>query len=154
MATIGQMCNREVVVTTRDTTIADAARLMRDHHVGSLVVIEPRDGARHPVGIITDRDLVVEIMAMDLDPRDVTVGEVMRQGLVIARENDGIRETLEVMRFKGVRRLPVLSMRGNLLGIIASDDLVKVLAEDIASVATIPTRELAREAADRRSISV
>lgn len=154
MATIGQMCNREVVVTTRDTTTADAARLMRDHHVGSLVIIEPRDGARHPVGIITDRDLVVEIMAMDLDPRDVKVGEIMRPGLVIARENDGIRETLEVMRFKGVRRLPVLSIRGNLLGIVASDDLVKVLAEDIASIATIPSREVAREAADRKSISV
>jgi len=154
MATVGEICNREVVVTTRDTTVADAARLMRDHHVGSLIVAEPRDGAQYPVGIVTDRDLVVEIMAMDLDPRDVNVGEVMGQGLVIARESDGIRETLEVMRFKGVRRLPVLSSRGNLLGIVAADDLMKVLAEDITALATITTRERWREVAQRKPVSV
>jgi len=154
MATVGEICNREVVVTTRDTTVADAARLMRDHHVGSLIVAEPRDGAQYPVGIVTDRDLVVEIMAMDLDPRDVNVGEVMGRGLVIARESDGIRETLEVMRFKGVRRLPVLSSRGNLLGIVAADDLMKVLAEDITALATITTRERWREAAQRKPVSV
>jgi len=154
MATVGEICNREVVVTTRDTTVADAARLMRDHHVGSLIVAEPRDGAQYPVGIVTDRDLVVEIMAMDLDPRDVNVGEVMGRGLVIARESDGIRETLEVMRFKGVRRLPVLSSRGNLLGIVAADDLMKVLAEDITALATITTRERWREVAQRKPVSV
>jgi CBS domain-containing protein len=148
------MCNREVVVTARDTTVADAARLMRDHHVGSLIIAEPRDGAQHPVGIVTDRDLVVEIMAMDFDPRDVTVGEIMGSSLVIARENDGIRETLETMRFKGVRRLPVLNARGNLVGIVASDDLVKVLAEDIAAIATITPRERAREVAQRKPVSV
>jgi len=154
MATVGEICNREVVVTTRETSVADAARLMRDHHVGSLIVAEPRDGAQYPVGIITDRDLVVEIMAMDLDPRDVNVGEVMGRGLVIARESDGIRETLEVMRFKGVRRLPVLSARDNLLGIVAADDLMKILAEDITALATITTRERWREAAQRKPVSV
>jgi CBS domain-containing protein len=154
MSTVGEICNREVVVTTRDTTAADAARLMRDHHVGSLVIAEPRDGAQHPVGIVTDRDLVVEIMAMDIDPRDIKVEEVMGRSLVIARENDGIRETLEVMRYKGVRRLPVLSTRGGLLGIVAADDLMKILAEDITALATITTRERWREAAQRKAVSL
>lgn len=154
MATIGEICNREVVVTRRDTTVADAAKLMRDDHVGSLVVAEPNDGAKRPIGIITDRDLVVEIMAMDLDPHDVSVGEVMGPVLVTAKENDGIRETLELMRYKGVRRVPVMSMRGHLLGIVASDDLIKVLADDMAALASIATREQSREAAQRKPVAV
>ena len=68
MAMVGEICNREVVVTTRDATVADAAKLMRDHHVGTLVVAAPSDAAQRPVGIVTDRDLVVEIMAMDYRP--------------------------------------------------------------------------------------
>lgn len=84
-------------MTTRDATVADAAKLMRDHHVGILVVADPNDAAQRPVGIVTDRDLVVEIMAMDIDPHDVTVGEIMAPSLVIARENEDIREALERM---------------------------------------------------------
>jgi CBS domain-containing protein len=154
MATVGELCNREVVVTSRDTSVADVARLMRDHHVGTVIIVEPRDGAQYPVGIITDRDIVVEVIAMDLAPRDLRAEEVMGRSLVIARENDGIRETLEVMRYRGVRRLAVLSTRGNLLGIIASDDLMKILAEDITALATITTRERWREAALRKPVSV
>jgi CBS domain-containing protein len=154
MATVGEICNREVVVTTRDTTVADAARLMRDHHVGTVIVAEPRDGAQHPVGIITDRDLVVEIMAMDLDPRDVRVEEVMGRELVTAHENDSIQKTLDVMSYKGVRRIPVLNTRGNLLGIVAADDLMKAIAEDITALATITTRERWREAAQRKPVSL
>jgi CBS domain-containing protein len=154
MATVGEICNREVIVTSRDTTVADAARIMRDHHVGALVVAEPRNGGLHPLGIVTDRDIVIEIVAMDIDPRDVKVEEVMGRSLVIARENDGIRETVEVMRYRGVRRLPVLSMRGNLLGIVAADDLMRILAEDITALATLTTRERLREAAQRKAVSI
>ena len=154
MATIGEICNREVIVATRETTVADAAKLMRDHHVGSLVVAEPDDGAQHPVGILTDRDLVVEILAMDLDPHRLTVGEVMGPALVIAHENDGIRETLELMRHRGVRRVPIMSARGRLFGIVAGDDLIKALADDMAALAAITTRERARETAQRKPVSV
>ncbi|MGZ5093055.1 MAG: CBS domain-containing protein [Burkholderiales bacterium] len=153
MSTVGEICNREVVVTTRDATIADAARLMRDHHVGTLVVAEPTDGAKRPVGIITDRDLVVEVMAMDMDPRDISVGEVMAPSLVIARDHEDVRAVIERMRYKGVRRLPVMSARGYLVGIVASDDLIKVLAADITSVASITTREQSREVAQRKPVS-
>ncbi len=154
MATIGEICNREVVVATRETTTADAAKLMRDHHVGTLVVIEREDGAQKPVGIITDRDLVVEIMAMDLDPHTLTVGEVMGAGLITARESDGVRETLELMRHSGMRRVPIMSARGHLLGIVASDDLLQGLADDMAALASVASRERAREAAQRRPVAV
>jgi CBS domain-containing protein len=125
MATVGEICSGEAIASPCDTTVARAASLMRDHNVGSLIVAESRDGTLHPVGIVTDRDIVVEIVAMHIDSRDVKVEEVMGSSLVVARENVGIRETLEVLRHKGVRRLPVLSMRGNLLGIVAANDLMR-----------------------------
>jgi CBS domain-containing protein len=152
MPTIGQICNREAVVTTRDKTVSDAARLMREHHVGSVIVVEQRDGDQHPIGIVTDRDIAVEIVALDLDPRDVKVGELMGPTLVVAREADDLRETLQLMRVHGVRRLPVMSTRGALVGIVASDDLICVLAEDIATLAAVTERERAREATERKPL--
>lgn len=153
MPTIGQICNRDVVVTTRERSVSDAAKLMRERHVGSVIVVETREGAQHPVGIVTDRDMVVEIIALDLDPRDVTVGELMGSELIVARENDDIRETLSVMRVNGIRRLPVLGEQGDLLGIVASDDLISVLAEDIAAIANMTQHQRSREVAQRKSLS-
>jgi CBS domain-containing protein len=152
MTTLGQICRRDVVVTTRDTTVADAARLMRDRHVGTLVVAEKREGSERPVGIITDRDMVVEVMAVDLNPSDITVGEVIGASLVTASENEDIRGALERMRYKGVRRLPVTNHRGHLVGIVASDDLLSALAEDVSTLAAIAPREQSREAAERRPV--
>jgi signal-transduction protein with cAMP-binding, CBS, and nucleotidyltransferase domain len=126
---------------------------MRERHVGSVIVVETREGAQHPVGIVTDRDMVVEIIALDLDPRDVTVGELMGSELIVARENDDIRETLSVMRVNGIRRLPVLGEQGDLLGIVASDDLISVLAEDIAAIANMTQHQRSREVAQRKSLS-
>lgn len=154
MATVGQICTREVVVTTSDATVTRAAQLMRDHHVGTLVVTEPGGGDARPVGIVTDRDLVVEIMALDLDPSDVTVGEIMTPELVTARENEDSKDVLERMRYKGVRRIPVLSAHGRLLGILASDDLLSTLADELATLADVAARERFREAAQRKPLSV
>ena len=98
---IGEICNRETVFTTKDSSISQAAQLMREHHVGDLVVVEENAGRRIPVGILTDRDLVIEILAKDVDMNAVTVGDVMSSELLTARESDGLYETLQRMRAKG-----------------------------------------------------
>ena len=156
MATVGQICVRTVVSTTREATVADAARLMRDHHVGSLVVTEQRGDSRRPVGIITDRDIVVEVTALDLDAADVTVGELMGFGvsLVTAKDTDGLRETIELMRHHGLRRIPIVSARGHLLGIVSSEDLLKAFSEDLVALGSISGRERSREVTERRPVSV
>jgi CBS domain-containing protein len=111
--TIGEICTRVTVFTTRETTVAEAAKLMRQHHVGSLVVVdEVKGGKRVPVGIVTDRDAVVEVMATGLDPKTITVGDIMAQELVTARESEGVLETMQIMRYKGVRRLPIVGKSG------------------------------------------
>ena len=148
--TIGEICTRNSVVTTRNTTVAAAAELMRQHHVGALVVVESANGGRRvPVGIVTDRDAVVEVMATGLDPDTITVGDIMTQDLVTARENEGILETMQIMRYKGVRRLPIVGRSGELIGIVSIDDLLEVLAEEISELAKIISREQARETATR-----
>jgi len=149
--TIGEICTRETVFTTRETTVATAARLMRHHHVGTLVVVEEMNGGRRvPVGIVTDRDVVVEVMATGLDPNAITVGDIMGQELVTARESEGVLETMQIMRYKGVRRLPIVDKDGQLVGIVSFDDLLEVLAEQFGELAKIVAREQARETSSRR----
>ena len=151
MTTIASVCNRAVAFTTRETTVAAAARLMRHGHVGSLVVVTQMNGGkRMPVGIVTDRDIVVEVIATGLDPAVITVGDIMSGELVVGRESDSVLETLEIMRFKGVRRLPTVDADGQLTGIVTVDDLLELLAEQFNELARIVAREQSHESAERK----
>jgi len=151
MTTAGQICNIEVVTTGRNTTVADAAKLMRERHVGTLVVVESDDGGKRPLGIVTDRDMVMEVLALDGDPYAETVEDIMVDDLATVRDEQDVREALELMRHRGVRRLPVVNSGGYLLGIVALDDLSRLLAEDMAALAAITAREQSREAAQRKA---
>jgi CBS domain-containing protein len=151
MANIGEICKRDVVCASRDTTVAGAAKLLRHHHVGSLIVVEPMNGdGRMPVGVVTDRDIVIEVTAVDLDPKVITVGDIMAPELITAPDNLGIIETMEVMRLKGVRRLPIVDRGGLLVGIVSTDDMLEVLAEELTDVTRIVAREQAREMQGRK----
>ena len=151
MNTIASICNRSVAFTTPDTTVAAASKLMRHGHVGSLIVVEQLNGGRRvPVGIVTDRDIIVEVVATGLDPAVITVGDIMSRELVVGRESDTVLETLEVMRFKGVRRLPTVDGDGQLVGIVTVDDLLEALAEQLSELARIVAREQSREIAARK----
>lgn len=147
---IGEICNREVVIVQRDTTASEAAQLMRQHHVGDVVVVDDRSGSKIPVGIVTDRDLVVEIMAPAIDQAAVTVGDIMATELATVRENTGIFETIEYMRAKGVRRVPVVDKGGGLIGILALDDLLELLAEELLALAKLVRHEQKNETMSRR----
>ncbi|HTD91019.1 MAG TPA: CBS domain-containing protein [Burkholderiales bacterium] len=147
---IGEICNREVVYVNRDVTVHAACKLMRHYHVGSLVVVDEVNGKREPVGILTDRDVVVEIDAMDLDAKVITVGDIMSQALVTVPENHGVVETIEVMRVKGVRRVPVVDADNRLIGIVTIDDLLEVLAGELSDIARIVAREQSHEQQARR----
>ena len=142
---IGDICNREVVYVNRDVTVNAACKLMRHYRVGSLVVVDDVDSQRVPVGILTDRDVVVEIDAMDLDAKVITAGDIMSSALVTVQENHGVLETIEIMRFKGVRRMPVVNAEGRLVGIVTIDDLLAVLAEELTDIARIVSREQTHE---------
>lgn len=146
---IGEICNREVVIVQRDTTVEEAARLMRKHHVGALVVIDEVSGKRKPVGMVTDRDLVVEVLATQLDAAVITVGDIMPHELGTVPESSGVFEAIQFMRAKAVRRLPVVDGQGALVGIVALDDLLALLAEELSDLAGLVAREQEKESRAR-----
>ena len=147
---ISEICNREVVIVQRHNTILEAAQLMRQHHVGDVVVVEERGGVRVPVGIVTDRDLVVEIMVPAIDQTVITVGDIMVTELATVKENAGLSETIEYMRAKGVRRVPVVDRGGGLVGILTLDDLLELLAEELLALAKLVRHEQKKEMMSRR----
>ncbi|NJD89692.1 MAG: CBS domain-containing protein [Betaproteobacteria bacterium] len=145
----GEVCNRTVVIVGRETPLGEAAKLMRENHVGSLVVAKNTYG-RKPVGIVTDRDMVVEVMAADLDYRTLTVGEIMGDKLVIAKEDDDSLDTLKLMRASGVRRIPVVTDKGDLAGIVTVDDLLEIVAEELEDIVHAIGNEQHKETKRRR----
>lgn len=129
--TVGEFCTREVIFAERKSSIVDAAQLMRQYHVGTLVVVEDRNDQAIPVGIITDRDIVIEVIAQEVDMDSIAVEDVMSYDLVCVQEKEGIWETLVQMRSKGIRRVPVVNENGGLEGILTMDDLMELLAEEL-----------------------
>ena len=120
----GEYCKREVVAIAATADITEAARTMRDRHVGFLVVHNEGSAQRKPVGVITDRDIVLEVMALGVDPHSVTVADVMTRDPLIAEEQQDLAEVIQAMRLAGVRRLPVVNASGALTGVIALDDAI------------------------------
>lgn len=146
---ISEFCNREVVFATRKTSIPEAAQLMRQYHVGDLVVVDEIAGKRIPVGIVTDRDIVIEIIAKSLALEEFSVGDIMGPQLVSVRESEGVFETIQLMRAHGIRRIPVVNQAGGLEGIVSADDILDLLAEEMAELAKVAPREQVREAKTR-----
>jgi CBS domain-containing protein len=141
---------RETIVAKKDSNIVDVAKLMRRHHVGDVIVVEERDGLAVPIGIVTDRDLVMEILAQELSPETVAVGDIMSYEMLVARESDSLWDTLQQMRVKGVRRVPVIDGKGALAGILTLDDVLELLTDELAELAKIVRREQEREYKSRR----
>lgn len=147
---ISEICNREVIIVRPDDTALAAAKLMRQHHVGDVVVVEDRGGVRVPVGVVTDRDLVVEIIATELNPDVITAGDIMSQELVTVKESLGVFEAIQYMRAKGVRRLPVVNDSSGLVGILTMDDLLELMSEELLALAKLVKTEQKKETINRR----
>lgn len=146
---VGDFCMREVVVARGDESVAAGARLMREHHVGDLVLTEERNRVQVPVGIVTDRDLVVEVMADGVAGEAVRLADVVTGGFFTVHEEDSLFDALEIMRSHGVRRVPVVDFDGGLAGIITADDVIALLAEILDDLADLVEREGAAERARR-----
>jgi CBS domain-containing protein len=118
--------------------------------VGAVVVVEEVSDQRYPVGVLTDRDLVLEVLVNKLDPETVLIGEIVRENVLSVEESTGVLETVQRMRTRGVRRAPVVGSRGELVGIIAVDDLIALLAEEMSELYKLIRHEQEREATLRQ----
>ena len=140
----GDVCNRDVAAIRAQASLYDASCMMRQAHVGCIVVTDD-SSPRRPVGVVTDRDIVVEVVAAGLDPKTVTAGDIMATTLIVAREDDDALVSLKTMRRRGVRRLPVVDSAGALRGIVTLDDLLEAGAEAVNDVVQAITSERALE---------
>jgi len=129
--TTGEICTRSVTIAFRLTPLDGAAQLMRENHVGCLVVVDEIGGKRVVVGMLTDRDIVTAVVAADLAPSALRVEDVMTTDLVTTREDDSLIDLMRIMRRKGVRRMPVVGQQDELLGIVTLDDVLAILAEEL-----------------------
>jgi CBS domain-containing protein len=146
--TVGDICTRTVVTATPDDTIAEAARRMRDRHVGNLVVV---DAAKRPIGILTDRDIVISAVAQSPDKLDaLRVGDVMTGNVVTAHAHDTVEPALLKMRRLGIRRLPVVGHDGRLEGIVTLDDLLERIGNELDLLRSLVTAGQQRERVSRR----
>ncbi len=148
----GELCCCEVITATRDMSIREAAQLMRDRHVGSLVVVEGSDDRQEPVGIITDRDIVIEVIAENVGVDEVAVGDVMTYALLKVNMQDSILDTAQRMRTRGVRRVPVIGATGELVGILALDDILELLSEELSLLTRCTVREAKQEKKKRAHV--
>lgn len=146
---IGEICSRNVVHCDRHTSIQRVAELMREFHVGAVVVTAAAGKGLVPVGIVTDRDIVVEVIAAGLNPAAPTAGDVMAPDLLTAFEGDALAQTLERMRARGVRRVPAVDAAGALVGLLAADDALELLAEELQALSRLIGQEFRKERAQR-----
>lgn len=147
---VGEICTREVVCASAETTVAAAAKLMRQYHIGDVIVTREENGRRIPLGIVTDRDVVLGVVAPELNPAALTIGDIMGQELITAGETEDVFDAIQRMRNKGVRRMPIVEDDGSLVGIVSIDDVIEVLAEEMTQLARLISREQLHEQQFRR----
>lgn len=143
--TAGEYCNRDVAVIKPETSIVEAARLMRQYHVGALVVVDETSSGVAPIGILTDRDLVVEVMALEIHPESIAAKDVMSSEPISVSESTVLLDTLELMQTHGVRRILVVNESGVLQGILSTDDVLELIAEASNHLVNLVRKEINRE---------
>jgi CBS domain-containing protein len=134
---LARLCNRDPVSIEPQADIVVAARLMREKHIGFLIVAESdtKTGIRKVVGVLTDRDIIVTVVAREVDPRELRVSDVMTSNPLLVSEDCSLDAALGFMRDAGVRRVPVVSANGGLCGVLSLDDVLERLATQLSSVA-------------------
>lgn len=132
---VGSICTRRVITTHPQLDVQAAAELMRQEHVGFLVVVpeQPR-GPQPPLGVITDRDITISVVAKRADPAALRVGDVMSIQPVLVAESDSIDVALRTMRRAGIRRVPVVNGRAEVVGVLSLDDLLEFVAREMESL--------------------
>lgn len=135
------------VVTIRaGASVVEAARLMRENHVGTVVIVGHNRSMLAPVGLITDRDIVVGPIAAGVtDLESLKVEDIANHDLIVAEADQEISDVARVMLTSGVRRVPVVNAAGALVGIVSYDDLMSKMADDLADLTRLYSRQRRRE---------
>jgi CBS domain-containing protein len=144
-----KVATKNVITVPETASMQEAAKVMRDYHVGSVIVVDEKMGRKVPVGIVTDRDIVVSTSAFGIPPNSVYVRDVMSATLVTARRNDSLNHVLMLMKEHGVKRIPLVDADGGLIGLISTHELMSLLSDELNTVVRITERQHQVES-DRR----
>jgi signal-transduction protein with cAMP-binding, CBS, and nucleotidyltransferase domain len=136
----------KAVTIDSEATAVEAGSLMKEQHVGCLVVVE-RDGQK-PVGIVTDRDLMLCVVADGKEPDSVTVEDVMCKDPITVREDQGPYEAIQLMQEQGINRLPIINKSGDLTGVVCMEDVLVLLAEETLTLSKIMDQKIVNERSD------
>jgi len=137
-----RLCSKAVVSVSPEATVLEAANMMRSKHVGCVVAVN----GTHPVGILPDRDIVLEVVATGKKPSETAVREIMTTNLTMVNINYDLLDAVRLMRNRGIRRLPVVDEHRRLLGIITMDDGLTAFGAEIGDLAGAVQKELDLEA--------
>lgn len=148
--TAGDICKRKVSVGYKQTSVVAAAQLMREDHVGSLVVVDDENGSRQVRGLVTDRDIVMSVIATGLDPDPLRLEDIMSERVVTVNEADSLLDLMRSMREHGVRRVPVVGLQDELMGIVSMDDVLKILAQEMNALVGAMDAGIKQERARRQ----
>ena len=143
---VSEICTRGVEHATRHISVVEAAKHMRRDHVGDIVVVEVKGGRHVPIGIVTDRDIVIAALATDAaNIQELEVGDIMTEDPITVREDDDVKDALRRMQRGGVRRVPVVDSTGSLAGILSMDDVLVVLADELARLSQLAAHQARSE---------
>ncbi len=135
---IGRICEREVDTASAEESVQAAAQRMGTRHVGTLIVV---DEQHTPVGVVTDRDIAIRVVAQGRDPHRTSVGEVMSADVLTIPQEIEVEKALTLMRAKTVRRLPVVDEQGHLVGVVSLDDILTLLAREFRELSQLLSEE-------------
>ena len=134
---VGDVCTRGVRVVVPNLALATAAREMSQHHIGALLVVEPGAVKRRPIGILTDRDILIGQLARSADLFCLTVGDVMTRNPLVVHTDMSVQGAIQALNAQSVRRAPVLDRDGALIGIVTLDDLLPVICNELAAIGSL-----------------
>ncbi|NPT34145.1 CBS domain-containing protein [Paraburkholderia xenovorans] len=138
----GDMCTRDVVTCGLNATILEACKIMRDRHVGDIVAVEKSaDGKLHPRGLLTDRDIVLAVLAREVDAFGLFVADVMSSPLIVTYEGEDVWQVVKRMRLHAIRRMPVVGNAGELVGLLSFDDLLDATCVLLAELSLVTARQ-------------
>lgn len=151
MSQLASLCTREVVGIVADASLREAATLMCEEHVGALVVVT-RDEPPQVVGIVTDRDLVLDVLGRADTARELRIGDLAKSPPLAVLGTAGVQEAVIAMEQAGVRRLLVVDADGGVIGLVAAEDLLGAISEQLAGLARALHRGIVREQGERKVV--
>jgi CBS domain-containing protein len=142
--------SKKVVSVTKDSSIQEAAKLMRKNHIGDVVVVDAKSNV--PIGIITDRDIVMATVALNIPFEGLCVGDIMTEKVVTVNQDAGIHEVIKLMRTHGVKRIPVVGAKKALAGIVSRDNVMKFLGDEFSLIGDTYLKQRTKERERRPDI--